>query len=676
MLNSRLLLARLSSRQLYRQFSSKVIGIDLGTTNSAVAYIRDSNDKKSSVIIENDGGDRTTPSVVAFDIKQHQDNKNVGLPIVGTRAKRQQLINPENTFFATKRLIGRSIDDKEVQRDIHLLPYRIVKNPHSGQAAVMTTDGQIKSPGEISSILLKYLKKTAEDYLNEKVNLAVITVPAYFNDSQRQATKDAGKLAGLKVLRVVNEPTAAALSFGLDTMNNKKGRNLVAVYDLGGGTFDISILDIEDGIFEVRSTNGDTHLGGEDFDNVIVNYFVDQFIEQNKDVIINREDILKDREIMQRLKESAERVKIDLSHVKETTVEIPFLYKNLHFNLKMKEEELDQMTQHLIDMTIPPVKRALKDADIEPEDIDEIIMVGGMTRMPRIRNMVKGLFHGKTPNTSVNPDETVAIGAAIQGGVLSGEIKDVLLLDVTPLTLGIETFGGTFSPLIPRNTTVPVKKTEVFSTGVDNQTGVDIKVYQGERGLVRDNKLIGDLKLSGIPPMPKGTPQIAVTFDIDADGIINVSASERSSGQEKSITVVANTGLTEDEIQKLVDEANANREQDNLIRQRMELITKADIMISDTENSFKQFVKLLSKDPEYQELNQEVGYLRGQIVAFKKDENDMSIDVNDIKKRTDKLQGKVFKLFQRATASKKDQPPSSSNSSSSGDRSSNNSNNH
>ncbi|CAL9729276.1 iron-sulfur cluster biogenesis chaperone, mitochondrial [Monosporozyma unispora] len=660
MLSSRISLAKLSTRQLCRQLSSKIIGVDLGTTNSAVAYIRDSNDKKSSVIIENDMGDRTTPSVVAFDIKQHKENNNEGAPeaIVGTRAKRQQMINPENTFFATKRLIGRSIDDDEVQRDIKLLPYRIVKNPHTGQAAVMTTDGQIKSPGEISALLLKYLKKTAEDYLNEDVNLAVITVPAYFNDSQRQATKDAGKLAGLKVLRVVNEPTAAALSFGLDTMTNKKERNLVAVYDLGGGTFDISILDIEDGIFEVRSTNGDTHLGGEDFDNVVVNYFIDQFITQNRDGNINREDIVRNREIMQRLKENAERVKIDLSHVKETTVEIPFLFKNYHFNLKMKEEELDKMTQHLIDKTIPPVNRALKDADIEPEDIDEIIMVGGMTRMPRIRNMVKDLFHGKIPNTSVNPDETVAIGAAIQGGVLSGEIKDVLLLDVTPLTLGIETFGGTFSPLIPRNTTVPVKKTEVFSTGVDNQTGVDIKVYQGERGLVRDNKLIGDLKLSGIPPMPKGTPQIAVTFDIDADGIINVSASERSSGKEKSITVVANTGLTEEEIQKLVDEANANREQDNLIRQRMELMTKADIMISDTEKSCKQFNKLLSSDPEYKELTEEAQYLRNQIMAFKKDENDMSIDVNDIKKRTDTLQGKVFKLFQRAASKKDSQPPS------------------
>lgn len=658
MLKSRSQLLKFSTKQLlHRQLSSKVIGIDLGTTNSAVAYIRDSNDKKSSVIIENDMGERTTPSVVAFNIQKETDGDSIATQskdtsldtMVGTRAKRQQLINPENTFFATKRLIGRSFTDEEVQRDIKLLPYKIVKNPHTGQAAVMTTNGTIKSPGEISSILLKYLKKTAEDYLNEQVKLAVITVPAYFNDAQRQATKDAGKLAGLKVLRVVNEPTAAALSFGLDTMENKEGRNLIAVYDLGGGTFDISILDIEDGIFEVRSTNGDTHLGGEDFDNVIVNYFIEQFMLQNNDSDIVREEIIKNRELMQRLKENAERVKIELSHVKETVVEVPFLYKNYHLKLSMKEEELDQMTQHLIDKTIPPVKRALKDADIEPEDIDEVIMVGGMTRMPRIRKMVKELFCGKTLNTSVNPDETVAIGAAIQGGVLSGEIKNVLLLDVTPLTLGIETFGGTFSPLIPRNTTVPVKKTEIFSTGVDNQTGVDIKVYQGERGLVRDNKLIGDLKLSGIPPMPKGTPQIAVTFDIDADGIINVSASEKSSGQEKSITVIANTGLTEEEIQRLVDEANANREQDNLIRQRMELMTKADIMISDTENSFKKFEKLISADPEYEELHREAQYLRDQITRFKKNENDMSIDVNDIKKRTDKLQGNVFKLFQRAT---------------------------
>ncbi|KAK5960150.1 Hsp70 family ATPase SSQ1 PWA37_002644 [Arxiozyma heterogenica] len=658
MLISRIqLLKPLTKRLLHRQLSSKVIGIDLGTTNSAVAYIRDFNDKKSSVIIENDMGERTTPSVVAFTIQnrargnssKRQSKGSSSDIIVGTRAKRQQLINPENTFFATKRLIGRTFSDEEVKHDIKLLPYKIVKNPHTEQAAVVTTDGQIKSPGEISSILLRYLKKTAEDYLNEQVKLAVITVPAYFNDAQRQATKDAGKLAGLNVLRVVNEPTAAALSFGLDTMKNKEDRNLVAVYDLGGGTFDISILDIEDGVFEVRSTNGDTHLGGEDFDNVIVNYFIEQFISQNKDMHIVREEIIKDRELMQRLKENAERVKIELSHTKDTVVEIPFLYKNYHLKLSMKEEELDQMTQHLIDKTIPPVKRALKDADIEPQDIDEVIMVGGMTRMPRIRHTVKELFGGKTPNTSVNPDETVAIGAAIQGGILSGEIKNVLLLDVTPLTLGIETFGGTFSPLIPRNTTVPVKKTEIFSTGVDNQTGVDIKVYQGERGLVRDNKLIGDLKLSGIPPMPKGTPQIAVTFDIDADGIINVSASERSSGQEKSITVIANTGLTEEEIQRRVDEANANREQDNLIRQRMELMTKADIMVSDAEKSFKQFKKLISIDPEYKKLNKEVQYLRDQITRFKKDENNTLIDVNDVKKRTDKLQGNVFKLFQRVT---------------------------
>lgn len=658
MLISRIqLLKPLTKRLLHRQLSSKVIGIDLGTTNSAVAYIRDFNDKKSSVIIENDMGERTTPSIVAFNIQNRVRGDSTKIQsrgsssdiIVGTRAKRQQLINPENTFFATKRLIGRTFNDEEVEHDIKLLPYKIVKNPHTEQAAVMTTDGQVKSPGEISSILLRYLKKAAEDYLNEQIKLAVITVPAYFNDAQRQATKDAGNLAGLNVLRVVNEPTAAALSFGLDTMENKEGRNLVAVYDLGGGTFDISILDIEDGVFEVRSTNGDTHLGGEDFDNVIVSYFIEQFISQNEDMHIAREEIIKDRELMQRLKENAERVKIELSHVKDTVVEIPFLYKNYHLKLSMKEEELDQMTQHLIDKTIPPVKRALKDADIEPQDIDEVIMVGGMTRMPRIRHTVKELFGGKTPNTSVNPDETVAIGAAIQGGILSGEITNVLLLDVTPLTLGIETFGGTFSPLIPRNTTVPVKKTEIFSTGVDNQTGVDIKVYQGERGLVRDNKLIGNLKLSGIPPMPKGTPQIAVTFDIDADGIINVSASERSSGQEKSITVIANTGLTEEEIQRLVDEANANREQDNLIRQRMELMMKADIMVSDAEKSFKQFEKLISIDPEYKKLNKEVQYLRDQITRFKKDENDTLIDVNDVKKRTDKLQGNVFKLFQRVT---------------------------
>lgn len=629
--------AKFFSNRCVRYASTKVIGIDLGTTNSAVAYIRDSNDKKSASIIENDEGQRTTPSVVAFD-------KN-GKVLVGAAAKRQSLINSENTFFATKRLIGRSFQDSETQKDLDVLPYTIVENKSNGQAYLQTSDGSQKSPSEIGSFVLKYLKGVAEKYLEETVNKAVITVPAYFNDSQRQATKDAGTMAGLKVMRVVNEPTAAALSFGLDSKND----GIIAVYDLGGGTFDISILDIEDGVFEVRATNGDTHLGGEDFDNVVVNYVIDKFVEQNPS--LKREDIVANRELMQRIKDASETAKIRLSHVKETNIEIPFAYENKHINVPLKEVELDNITMHLIAKTVPPVKKALKDADIDAEDIDDVILVGGMTRMPKIRTIVAGLF-GQKPNVSVNPDETVALGAAIQGGVLSGEIKNVLLLDVTPLTIGIETYGGVFSPLIPRNSTVPIKKTEMFSTGVDGQTGVNIRVYQGERGLVRDNKLIGDLKLAGIPPMPKGVPQIQVTFDIDADGIINVSAAETSSGKEEKITVIANSGLTEEEINSIVEEANANRERDNLIRQRVELITKADIMISDTENAFERFHDIIVNSPSYEDTLNSVKAVRAKIDHFKQNDSDLSLDVNVIKKETDAVQNQCLKLFQEASKQK------------------------
>ncbi|SJM83983.1 probable Heat shock protein SSQ1, mitochondrial [Zygosaccharomyces bailii] len=618
-----------------RGFSSKVIGIDLGTTNSAVAYIRDPSDRRSATIIENDEGQRTTPSVVAFG----KDGKT----IVGAAAKRQAAINPENTFHATKRLIGRRFDDDDIQRDIETLPYKIVKADSNGHAYVSTTSGEVKSGSEIGSVILKYLKDTAENYLDEQIDKAVITVPAYFNDSQRQATKDAGRLAGLKVLRVINEPTAAALSFGLD---DEKNEGIIAVYDLGGGTFDISLLDIEDGVFEVRATNGDTHLGGEDFDNVISRHIVDAFVKENPGE--DRDALLQNREVMQRVREAAEKAKIALSHVKEYTIEIPFLHGNKHLYLQLTEDELDKMTMHLINRTVGPVKKVLKDADIEPEDVDDLILVGGMTRMPRIRRLVADIF-GKEPNTTVNPDETVALGAAIQGGVLSGEIKNVLLLDVTPLTLGIETYGGVFSPLIPRNTTVPVTRTEMFSTGVDGQTGVDIKVYQGERGLVRDNKMIGDFKLTGIPPLPKGVPQVAVTFDIDADGIINVSACERSTGQEQSITVIANSGLTEEEINRIVQEANANRERDNLIRQRLELVTRADIMIADSENAFEKYKNILSLDESYEQVLDELKQVRSWIDQFKANENDFGLDVNKLKSATDAIQVKALKLFQSAS---------------------------
>nr|CAC08199.1 putative Hsp70 protein [Kluyveromyces lactis] len=617
--------------------STKVIGIDLGTTNSAVAYIRDSNDKKSASIIENDEGQRTTPSVVAFD-------KN-GKVLVGAAAKRQSLINSENTFFATKRLIGRSFQDSETQKDLDVLPYTIVENKSNGQAYLQTSDGSQKSPSEIGSFVLKYLKGVAEKYLEETVNKAVITVPAYFNDSQRQATKDAGTMAGLKVMRVVNEPTAAALSFGLDS------KMMVSLQFIScGGTFDISILDIEDGVFEVRATNGTPTLDGEDFDNCRSKLTViDKFVEQNPS--LKREDIVANRELMQRIKDASETAKIRLSHVKETNIEIPFAYENKHINVPLKEVELDNITMHLIAKTVPPVKKALKDADIDAEDIDDVMLVGGMTRMPKIRTIVAGLF-GQKPNVSVNPDETVALGAAIQGGRPSGEIKNVLLLDVTPLTIGIETYRGVFFTLIPRNSTVPIKKTEMFSTGVHGQTGVDIRVYQGERGLVRDNKLIGDLKLAGIPPMPKGVPQIQVTFDIDADGIINVSAAETSSGKEEKITVIANSGLTEEEINSIVEEANANRERDNLIRQRVELITKADIMISDTENAFERFHDIIVNSPSYEDTLNSVKAVRAKIDHFKQNDSDLSLDVNVIKKETDAVQNQCLKLFQEASKQK------------------------
>ncbi|AMD18531.1 HBL371Cp [Eremothecium sinecaudum] len=618
------------NRLFLRQASTKVIGIDLGTTNSAVAYIRDSNNLQSATIIENDQGQRTTPSIVAYN--------KAGDAIVGSVAKRQAALNPKSTFFATKRLIGRLYDDPETQRDLKTLPYKIIRNEENAYAYLETSNGQVKSPAEIGSVILSYLRKSAEEYLNEKIDKAVVTVPAYFNDAQRQATKEAGTMIGLKVLRVVNEPTAAALSFGLNAKNN----GLVAVYDLGGGTFDISLLDIEGGVFEVKATNGDTHLGGEDFDNVLVNYIVDEFIKQNPGV--EKTSITSNGEVIQRIKDAAEKAKIELSHVSETVIDLPFIYDEKHLQLTLKEEELDNMTMHLIKKTIAPVYKALSDADVEPEDVDEIILVGGMTRMPKIRSMVSEVFNKKV-NTTVNPDETVALGAAIQGGILSGEIKNVLLLDVTPLTLGIETFGGVFSPLIPRNTTIPIRKTEAFSTGADGQTGVEIRIYQGERGLVRDNIKIGDFTLAGIPPKPKGTPQIQVTFDIDADGIITVSAKEVSSGKEHSVNVIPNTGLTEAQIQKIIEEANANKERDMLIKKRLEVVNNADLMITDTEGVFEKHQNLINKEESYPGLLETLKNLRTKINHFKANDSDMSIDVDQIKRQADALQLKALQLF-------------------------------
>jgi molecular chaperone DnaK len=611
-------------RSLYRSYSTKhtpptVIGIDLGTTNSAVAVMRGT----EPVIIENDEGARTTPSIVAVD--------KSGEVIVGNIARRQMVLNTENTFYATKRLIGRKYTDKEIKFDKEHVPYKIVENVNGD--AWVEAFGKKYSPSQIGGFILNKMKETAEQHLGQEIKNAVVTVPAYFNDSQRQATKDAGQIVGLTVLRVVNEPTAAALAYGLD----KTKEGIIAVFDLGGGTFDISILDIEDGVFEVRSTNGDTHLGGEDFDILLVQYILTYFKEKTG------VDLSQDRQRIQRIREAAEKAKIELSHAKETTIDLPFIYDKHHISFKFTEDQLDSLTLHLINRTVEPVKRALRDADLTKEDIDEVILVGGMTRMPKIRKTVEQIF-GKPPSTSVNPDEAVALGAAIQGAVLSGAIKDVLLLDVTPLTLGIETYGGVFSPLIPRNTVVPVKKTDIFSTGVDNQTGVDIRVFQGERGLVQNNKLIGNFRLSGIPPMPKGVPQVEVSFDIDADGIINVSAREKVSGQETSITVVGNSGLTEEEIERMVNEGEKYKEQDQVRKRRVEAATNVSLVVKDTESAIASFSDIIKEDEDYQIMLEKIEEVKQSV---KEARDGAEVSVADLKKLSQELQDVSIKVFQR-----------------------------
>ncbi|KAK6464335.1 nuclear-encoded mitochondrial protein member of the heat shock protein 70 family [Scheffersomyces coipomensis] len=589
--------------RILRRFQHTVIGIDLGTTNSAVAIVQN----KEARILENEEGGRTTPSIVAF-------TNNDKETLVGLPAKRQAIINPENTFFATKRLIGRKFEDAEVQRDVHHVPYKLVPNTN-GDAWLETSKGKKISPSEISALILQKMKNIAENNLSKEqlpIRHAVVTVPAYFNDSQRSATKNSGKLVGLEVLRVVNEPTAAALAYGI---NNKQKDGIVAVFDLGGGTFDISILDIEDGVFEVRATNGNTHLGGEDFDILLLNFILDTF--KNESGI----DLSKDRLAVQRIREAAEKCKIELSHVKETEINIPFITKEKHIKIKLTEDELDEMSLHLINQTIDPVKRCIRDAELSINEIDEVILVGGMTRMPKIRKIVEDLFK-KKPNTSVNPDEAVALGAAIQGAVLSGQIKDVVLLDVTPLSLGIETYGGIFSPLIPRNSAVPIKKEQIFSTAVDNQTGVEIRVYQGERSLVKDNKLIGNFQLSNIPVGPKGSPQIGVTFEIDADGIINVSATDKTKYPKESefygkpnsvsIQVSGETGLSEEEVKKILDESAKNKEADAELRKYFEHASRADIICTDTESALLQFGQLM-EEAELKSINAAVESIRKKI---------------------------------------------------------------
>ena len=585
---------------------SRVIGIDLGTTNSCVAIMEGSQAK----VIENVEGARTTPSVVAFLDKEEK--------LVGQPAKRQAVTNPENTIFASKRLIGRVFDDASVKKDVEKVPFKIVKS-EKGEAWV-EGKGKQYSPSQISAFILQKMKETAEKYLGQAVTKAVITVPAYFNDAQRQATKDAGKIAGLEVLRIINEPTAASLAYGLD----KKGGKKIAVYDLGGGTFDVSILEIGDGVFEVKSTNGDTFLGGEDFDDEIVNYLISEF---KKDNGIN---LRSDKLALQRLKEAAEKAKIELSSATQTEINLPFLTADKtgpkHLNLKFTRAKLEALVESLIERTLAPCKTALKDSGFSAAEINEVVLVGGMTRMPKIIETVKNFF-GKEPNKSVNPDEVVAMGAAIQAGVLQGDVKDVLLLDVTPLSLGIETLGGVSTKLIEKNTTIPTKKSQIFSTAEDNQPAVSIRVLQGEREMASDNKVLGNFELVGIPSAPRGIPQIEVTFDIDANGIVSVSAKDKGTGKEQKIQIQASGGLSEEEIQKMVKEAETNKDADKKKRETIDARNQADSIVHTTEKSLKEHGDKVSAE-EKKAIETGVSDLKNALKGT---------DTEEIKKKTQNL---------------------------------------
>jgi molecular chaperone DnaK len=554
----------------------KIIGIDLGTTNSCVAIM----DGDTAKVIENSEGARTTPSVVAFS---KEDSER----LVGQPAKRQAVTNPENTFFAIKRLIGRPFNDEAVKKDIDLVPYKIVKADNND--AWVEAKGEKYAPAQISAFILQKMKETAESYLGQSVTQAVITVPAYFNDAQRQATKDAGKIAGLEVLRIINEPTAAALAYGLDKTEGKT----IAVYDLGGGTFDVSILEIGDGLFEVKSTNGDTFLGGEDFDMRLVDYFIEEF---KKEQGVNLKN---DPLALQRLKEAAEKAKIELSSAQSTDINLPYITADSsgpkHLNIKLSRSKLENLVEDFIQRTLTPCKNALKDAGLKASEIDEVILVGGMTRMPKVIETVKNFF-GKEPHKGVNPDEVVAIGAAVQAGVLQGDVKDVVLLDVTPLSLGIETLGGVFTRLIDRNTTIPTTKSQVFSTADDNQSAVTIRVFQGEREMAADNKSLGQFDLVGIPPAMRGMPQIEVTFDIDPNGIVKVSAKDKASGKSQEIRIQASGGLSEEEINNMVKEAEANIEADKTRRQLVEAKNQAESLIHETEKNLKEYGDKISED--------------------------------------------------------------------------------
>lgn len=605
---------------------SKIIGIDLGTTNSCVAIM----DGAQPKVLENAEGVRTTPSIVAFT--------EAGEKLVGLPAKRQAVTNPENTFFSVKRLIGKSFDDSNLKKDIQGLPYKVIKSDNGTDAWVQSRDKKY-SPSQISAFVLMKMKESAEKYLGSEVKQAVITVPAYFNDAQRQATKDAGKIAGLEVLRIINEPTAAALAYGLD----KKKAKTIAVYDLGGGTFDISVLELGDGVFEVKSTNGNTSLGGDDFDAVVTDYIIEEF---KKESGIN---LKTDKLALQRIREAAEKAKIELSSSAQTEVNLPFITADKtgpkHVNMKITRAKLEALTAKLIEKTIEPCKIALKDSGYTASEINEVILVGGMTRMPKVVETVKSFF-GKEPNQSVNPDEVVALGAAVQAGVLQGDVKDVLLLDVTPLSLGIETLGGVFTRLIDKNTTIPTKKSQVFSTAENNQPAVTIRVFQGEREMANDNKLLGNFELTGIAPAPRGVPQIEVTFDIDANGIVNVSAKDKGTGKEQKIQIQASGGLTDEEIQKMVKEAEANKEADKKKREEVDAKNHADSLIASTEQSLKEHGSKISESDKK---------------AIEKDMEDLkeaikSDKTEDIKTKTQQLMTSSMKLGEAIYKAQQEKP--------------------